>query len=72
MESLPLDCWQTRSRQMDQFLLELDPEILFGISLGKVVPSCSEQTDLLDKVIRGFNNTLPNGKDAVDIQPISE
>ena len=61
MESLPLDCWQTRSRQMDQFLLELDPEILFGISLGKVVPSCSEQTDLLDNCLL---YTSPSPRDA--------
>ena len=57
---------------MDRFLLELDPEILFGISLGKVNPTCTQQKNLLDKVIRGFNNTLPNGKDAVDIRRISE
>ena len=72
MESIPLDCWQTRSNQMDRFLLELDPEILFGISLGKVNPTCTQQKNLLDKVIRGFNKSLPNGKDGVDIRVISE
>ena len=72
MESIPLDSWQTRSNQMDRFLLELDPEILFGISLGKVVPTCTQQKNLLDKVIRGFNKSLPNGKDGVDIRVISE
>jgi len=72
MESIPSDSWQTRSNQMDRFLLELDPEILFGISLGKVVPTCTQQKNLLDKVIRGFNKSLPNGKDGVDIRVISE
>ena len=72
MESIPLDCWQTRSNQMDRFLLELDPEILFGISLGKVNPTCTQEKNLLDKVIRGFNKSLPNGKDAIDIRRITE
>ena len=57
---------------MDRFLLELDPEILFGISLGKVNPTCTQEKNLLDKVIRGFNKSLPNGKDAVDIRRITE
>jgi len=56
---------------MDRFLLELNPEILFGINFG-TNPTVNQQRDLLDKVIRGFNNTLPNGKDAVDIEPITE
>ena len=72
MESIPSTSWQTRSNQMDRFILELDPEILFGISLGNVNPSCIQQKNLLDKVIRGFNKSLPNGKDGVDIEPITE
>ena len=56
---------------MDRFLLELNPEILFGINFG-TNPTVTQQRDLLEKVIRGFNNTLPNGKDAVDIEPITE
>jgi hypothetical protein len=72
MESIPEDCWKTRSNQMDRFLLELDPEILFGISLGKVNPTCTQEKNLLDKVIRGFNNSLPNGKDGVDIRLITK
>ena len=72
MESIPEHCWKTRSNQMDRFLLELDPEILFGISLGKTLPTCTQQKHLLDKIIRGFNKSLPNGKDAVDIQKITE
>ena len=71
MESIPYDCWKTRSNRMDRFLLELNPEILFGINFG-TNPTVTQQRDLLEKVIRGFNNTLPNGKDAVDIEPITE
>ena len=72
MEFIPQDCWKTRSNQMDRFLLELDPEILFGIIFGET-PSDMQQTDLLDKVIRGFNNkSIPNGKDGLDIRVISE
>ena len=66
MESIPEDCWKTRSNQMDKFLLELDPSIIFGINFGDP-PTCTQQTDLLDKVIRSFNKSIPNGKDAVDI-----
>ena len=71
MESIPEDCWKTRSNQMDKFLFELDPSIIFGINFGDI-PSRTQQTNLLDKVIRSFNKTIPNGKDAVDIRPISE
>ena len=71
MESIPEDCWKTRSNQMDRFILELDPSIIFGINFGDS-PSCTQQTDLLDKVIRSFNKSIPNGKDAVDIEPITE
>ena len=71
MESIPEDCWKTRSNQMDKLLLELDPSIIFGINFGDS-PSCTQQTDLLDKVIRDFNKSIPNGKDAVDIEPITE
>ena len=71
MESIPEDCWKTRSNQMDKLLLELDPSIIFGINFGDS-PSCTQQTDLLNKVIRDFNKSIPNGKDAVDIEPITE
>ena len=71
MESIPEDCWKTRSNQMDKLLLELDPSIIFGINFGDS-PSCTQQTDLLDKVIRDFNKSIPNGKDAVDIRPLTE
>ena len=71
MESIPEDCWKSRSNQMDKFLLELDPSIIFGINFGDT-PSYRQQTDLLDKVIRGFNKSIPNGKDAVDIRLITE
>ena len=71
MESIPEDCWNSRSNQMDKILMELDPSIIFGINFGDI-PSCTQQTDLLDKVIRRFNNSIPNGKDAVDIEPIKE
>ena len=70
MESIPEDCWKTRSNQMDKFLLELDPSIIFGINFGDP-PSCTQQTDLLDRVIRSFNKSIPNGKDAVDIRPLT-
>ena len=71
MESIPEDCWKTRSNQMDKLLLELDPSIIFGINFGDS-PSTTQQTNLLDKVIRSFNKSIPNGKDAVDIEPITE
>ena len=71
MESIPEICWKTRSNQMDKLLLELDPSIIFGINFGDS-PSCIQQTNLLDKVIRIFNKSIPNGKDAVDIEPIKE
>ena len=71
MESIPEDCWKTRSNQMDKLLLELDPSIIFGINFGES-PSITQQTNLLDKVIRRFNKSIPNGKDAVDIEPITE
>ena len=71
MESIPDDCWKSRSNQMDKFLLDIDPSILFGINFGDN-PTDSQQTDLLDKVIRSFNKSIPNGKDAVKIKPISE
>ena len=71
MESIPADCWKTRSNQMDKILMELDPSIIFGINFGDT-PSCRQQTDLLDKVIRRFNKSIPNGKDAVNIKLISE
>ena len=32
----------------------------------------TQQRDLLDKVIRAFNKSIPNGKDAVDIRRITE
>ena len=70
MESIPEDCWKTRSNQMDKFLLELDPSIIFGINFGDT-PTVTQQTDLLNKVIRGFNKSIPNGQDAVDIQPLT-
>tara|TARA_S200002703_G_scaffold27066_1_gene23198 strand:- start:1509 stop:2174 length:666 start_codon:yes stop_codon:yes gene_type:complete len=71
MESIPEDCWKTRSNQMDKILMELDPSIMFGINFGDL-PTVSQQTDLLDKVIRSFNKSIPNGKDAVKIKLISE
>jgi hypothetical protein len=71
MESIPLDSWKTRSNQMERFLLELDPEILFGIIFGST-PLYTHQKDLLVKVIRSFNKSIPNGKDAVDIRRVSE
>ena len=70
MESIPEDCWKTRSNQMDKFLLELDPSIIFGINFGDT-PTVTQQTDLLNKMIRGFNKSIPNGQDAVDIQPLT-
>ncbi len=70
MESIPEDCWKTRTNQMDKFILELDPSILFGINFGET-PTVQNQSDLLDKVIRGFNLSIPNGKDAVDIRPLT-
>jgi hypothetical protein len=71
MESIPNHCWKNRSNQMDKFILEVDPNILHNIVFGKM-PSCSNQKDLLYKVIRGFNNSIPNGKDGVDIRLITE
>jgi len=71
MESIPENCWKTRSNQMDKFILELDPSIIFGINFGET-PTVQNQSDLLDKVIRGFNKSIPNGKDAIKIKPISE
>jgi len=51
--------------------MELDPSIIFGIKFGDT-PSIIQQNHLLDKVIRSFNNSIPNGKDAVKIKLISE
>lgn len=71
MESIPNHSWRNRSNQMDKFILEVDPNILHNIVFGKS-PSVTNQKHLLNKVIRGFNNSIPNGKDGVDIRLITE
>ena len=73
MEGIPDHCWKERSSQMNQFLLELDPsgKLLFECECG-IIPTVQIQKDLLNKVIRGFNRSIPNGSDALSIERISE
>jgi hypothetical protein len=71
LQDPPESLWRNRSNQLDRFLLELDPTILFACNFGEY-PTVTQKKDLLNKVIRGFNQSIPNGKDSVDITPITE
>ena len=64
-------CWKESSSALKTFLLELHPESMFSALMNQV-PSERIKMKLLEKVIRGFNKSVPNGYLALNIKPIND
>ena len=63
--------WTEPTNIMSTHLLEVDPKSLFGIYEG-IEPEEEIKIKVLKKIIRRFNNSVPNGHLALDIKPITD
>tara|TARA_B100000287_G_C20500340_1_gene728856 strand:- start:18 stop:422 length:405 start_codon:yes stop_codon:yes gene_type:complete len=63
--------WSEPSNIMSTLLLEIDPASVFGMYDG-IQPNEDIKMKLLDKVIRGFNRSVPNGVLGLNIKPITD
>ncbi len=73
MEDIPDSIWLNPNRQMGNLMLEFDEKydscIYFG-SLSGVVPSDELKMKFINKVIRGFHHSCPNGYAGLDVRCI--
>ncbi len=63
--------WSEPSNIMSTLLLEIDPASVFGMYDG-IQPNEDIKMKMLDKVIRGFNRSVPNGVLGLNIKPITD
>jgi hypothetical protein len=68
-EGIPDEVWKYRSPQLDTFLLEIDPAINRACNDG-YSPTLKQQGELLDKVFRSFNRSIPTGRNGLNIKTI--
>ena len=61
VEGIPEQAWQSPTNQMERFMLELDPEMVFASKFGSQ-PSEENKMELLKKVVKGLHHKkVPNG-----------
>ena len=63
--------WQEPTNIMSRLLLEFDPKSVFSMYDG-IQQEEDIKIKLLKKVIRGLNDSVPNGLLALDIKPITD
>lgn len=61
--------WLNPTTQMQTFMLELSPEMLFRCLSGEV-PSVKDKMNLMQKVIKGLHASTPNGELGLRLMPI--
>ena len=63
--------WKEPTNIMSRLLLEIDPKSVFALYDG-IQPEEEFKIKLLKKVIKGFNNSVPNGHLGIDVKPITD
>jgi hypothetical protein len=69
MEAVPEKAWKEPTSRMKTFMLEMDPEMLFACQWSE--PSEDSKMELVKKVVKGFNKTIPNGAKGTWYEQIS-
>ena len=73
MEDIPDSIWLNPNRQMVNLMLEFDEKYdscMYFSSLSGVVPSDELKMKFINKVIRGFHHSCPNGYAGLDVRCI--
>ena len=73
MEDIPDSIWLNPNRQMGNLMLEFDEKYdscMYFSSLSGVVPSDELKMKFINKVIRGFHHSCPNGYAGLDVRCI--